>query len=103
VLVIESSPLTVVDPATRIRQNRELAYIADYYSLRDRLGIMVEIGGRIRRDGIEGTIVDTVNQYLRVLWDGDTVPSVTHVTADKEYLTPDGWVRATMRPDPCAA
>ncbi|WP_380286500.1 hypothetical protein [Kitasatospora purpeofusca] len=85
------------------RQAADLEHIRTYYALESRLGIRVDLGGRIRHDGRAGTIVDTAGQRLKVLLDGDQTPSVCHVTSQMAYETPTGWIAATPVPDPWAA
>ncbi|MFF2080644.1 hypothetical protein ACFVXG_38500 [Kitasatospora sp. NPDC058162] len=85
------------------RQAADLEHIRTYYALETRLGIRVELGGRIRHDGRDGTIVDTAGQRLKVLLDGDETPNVCHVTSQMAYETPTGWITATPVPDPWAA
>ncbi|MEU5978519.1 hypothetical protein [Streptomyces sp. NPDC047315] len=91
-----------VEYDNRRRQRADLAHIATYYALESRLGIRVALGGRVRHEGREGTIVDTAGQRLKVLLDGDEAPSICHVTAGMAYETPTGWVTATPIPDPWA-
>ncbi|MCX4971083.1 hypothetical protein OHA98_41465 [Streptomyces sp. NBC_00654] len=80
---------------TRRRQAADLDHIATYYALDRRLGIRVAIGGRVRHDGREGTVVDTAGQRLMVLFEEDEVPRVCHVTSGMAYETAAGWVEAT--------
>ncbi|WP_399553970.1 hypothetical protein [Streptomyces anulatus] len=83
----------------RQRQAADLEYIRRYYALEQRHGIRVEIGGRVRSNGQEGTIADTSGHYLMVKFDGDERPARRHVTSNMEYATADGWVAATPTPD----
>ncbi|MGW4806450.1 hypothetical protein [Kitasatospora sp. NPDC004272] len=85
------------------RQAADLEYIRTYYALESRLGIRVELGGRVRYDGREGVIVDTAGQHLKVLFDGDQAPRIRHVTSKMAYEAPTGWITATPVPDPWAA
>ncbi|MFI6142430.1 hypothetical protein ACIBCC_30090 [Streptomyces griseus] len=86
----------------RQRQAADLDYIRRYYALEQRHGIRVAIGGRVRSDGREGTIVDTSGHYLMVQFDGDERPARRHATSNMEYDTVAGWVAATPIADPCA-
>ncbi|MBP5888807.1 MULTISPECIES: hypothetical protein [Streptomyces] len=84
------------------RQARQLASINAYYQLPERLGVSAAIGGRVRCADLEGEIVDTADQYLRVLLDGDTTPVTRHATRNIAYWSSAGWVQATPLPDPYA-
>ncbi|MER5988842.1 hypothetical protein [Streptomyces sp. NPDC001787] len=81
----------LAEAQTRRRQAADLAHIAAYYGL-DRLGIRVAIGGRVRHEGREGTVVDTAGQWLEVLLGEDEVPCVCHATSGMAYETAAGWV-----------
>ncbi|WP_159400435.1 hypothetical protein [Streptomyces sp. XY431] len=47
--------------------------------------------------------MDTAGQQLKVLFDGDRVPRICHVTSQMAYEAPTGWITATPVPDPWAA
>ncbi|MFJ4988788.1 hypothetical protein ACIP9H_33930 [Streptomyces sp. NPDC088732] len=83
------------------RRTADLERIRSYYTLEERHGVRVAIGGHIRSDGLEGEIVDTSGQYLMVLVAGQDKPVRWHVTANKEYQRRDGsWIAVTKRLDP---
>ncbi|MFF4188196.1 hypothetical protein ACFYZ9_33875 [Streptomyces sp. NPDC001691] len=84
------------------RRASNLEHIRSYYGLEERCGVKVDIGGRVRSHGDEGTIVDTAGQYLMVLLNGEPRPVKCHVTSGMEYETTGGWVSATPRPTPAA-
>ncbi|MEV8344579.1 hypothetical protein [Streptomyces niveus] len=86
----------------RQRQANDLNYIRRYYALEQRHDIRVAIGGRIRTEGRQGTIVDTSGHYLMVQFDGEELLSRRHVTSNMEYATAAGWVAATPVADPYA-
>ncbi|MFI8461758.1 hypothetical protein [Kitasatospora sp. NPDC085464] len=94
---------TEAEAQTRRRQAADLEHIARYYGLEHRCGIEVALGGRVRHDGREGVIVDTVGQRLKVMFYAAEEPSICHVTWAMEYETATGWVAATPVPDPFAA
>ncbi|GAB2717823.1 hypothetical protein [Kitasatospora kifunensis] len=87
----------------RRRQAADLEHIATYYALESRLDIRVALGGRVRNNGREGAIVDTIGQRLMVLFNGDEAPCVRHVTSGMTYETATGWIAATPAPDPWAS
>ncbi|WP_153812127.1 hypothetical protein [Streptomyces sp. SUK 48] len=91
--------------AERRRHAADLEQIVSHYQLEARFGIRVEIGGRVRRHGKKGTIVDTSRTgrltRLKVLFDGTQYAVLCHVTASMEYETPTGWVLAAPVPVHC--
>ncbi|MCX4657411.1 hypothetical protein AB0N79_36405 [Streptomyces microflavus] len=84
----------------RRRQTADLKHIATYYALERRFGIHIAIGGRVRTNGREGTIVDTAGEQLKIQFDGAEMPSTRHVTWDMEYRTATGWTAAKPVPVP---
>jgi len=91
----------------RRRQAADLEQIGRHYQLEARFGIHVGIGGRVRRHGQKGTIVDTCRNRrltrLKVLFDGTQYVVLCHVTANMEYETPTGWVLAAPVPAHCTS
>jgi hypothetical protein len=53
--------------------------------LKERCGVTVALGGRVRHGDREGTIIDAAGQRLRVLQDGDEHPVVCHITYNMAY------------------
>lgn len=78
------------------RQHEQLEHIRSYYALKERHGIDVGLGMRVRHDGRPGTIIDTSGQYLVVRLDDGPLPVRCHATAHMEYeVIPDEWVAAS--------
>ncbi|MEV7165854.1 hypothetical protein AB0N79_37880 [Streptomyces microflavus] len=93
-------PLGPARRCNRRRQTADLKHIATYYALERRFGIHIAIGGRVRTNGREGTIVDTAGEQLKIQFDGAEMPSTRHFTWDMEYKTATGWTAAKPVPVP---
>ncbi|MFF0754359.1 hypothetical protein [Streptomyces sp. NPDC004267] len=84
------------------RQNGDLEHIRSYYRLEQRIGVRVDLGLRVRHEGVPGVIIDTRGQYLVLRLDSQERAVMVHATSGMEYWGKDGWVRAVPLPDPYA-